>query len=95
MTSKYYAAHMVFVFVPPHNPGNYPPTMGNAQDQALGTEKFWKNQALFRKYTAVDGDFKKQIFTAVEPVFLSPLVDQLTVLVKFSALNMLQHLLLS
>ena len=33
--------------------------MVNAQEQALGTEKSWQNQALFRKYTAVDGDLKK------------------------------------
>ena len=40
MTSKEYAAQTGFAFVPPHNPSNYPPTMGNAQEQALGTEKF-------------------------------------------------------
>ena len=33
--------------------------MGNAQEQALVPEKFQQNQALFRKYTAVDGAFKK------------------------------------
>ena len=38
--SKEYAAQTVFLFVPFHNPGNYPPTMGNAQEQALVTEKF-------------------------------------------------------
>ena len=36
---------------------------------------------------------KKQIITAVQPVFLSPLVDQLTSFGKVSALQMLQHLL--
>ena len=66
--------------------------MGNAQEQALGTEKFRQNQALFRKYTAVDRAFKKQIVTAVEPVFLSPLVEHLTGLGQVSALTMLQHL---
>ena len=39
--------------------------MGNAQEQVLGTVKFQQNQALFRKYTSVDGAFKKQIVTAV------------------------------
>ena len=82
-------------FVPPHNPSNYLPTIGNTQDQALGTEKFRQNQALFRKYTAIDGDLKNQMIAAVEPVFLSPLVDQLTGLVQVSALTMLQHLLSS
>ena len=67
-----------FAFVPPHNPGDYLQIMGSAQEQALGTEKFQQNQALFRKYTAVDGFLKKQIVPVVGPVFLSPLVDQLT-----------------
>ena len=40
MTSKYYASQGGFAFVPLHNLGNYPPTMGNNQDQALRTEKF-------------------------------------------------------
>ena len=45
--------------VTPHNPGDHPPTMGNAEDQALATDHFRQNQALFRKYTAVDGTLKK------------------------------------
>ena len=40
---------------------------------------------MFQKYTAVD-------VTAVEPVFLSPLVDHLTGFGQVSALNILQHL---
>ena len=40
----------------------------------------------------MDGAFKKQIFTAVEPVFLSPLVDQLTGFGQVSALTILQNL---
>ena len=62
------------MFVPPHNPGNYLPTMGNSQEQALGTEKFRKNQAMFQKYTNVDIAFKNQVIMVVEPVFLYPLV---------------------
>ena len=58
MTREDYTSQMVFPFVLPHNPGNYPPTAGNSQDQALGTEKFRQNQAMFCKYTAVDGDLK-------------------------------------
>ena len=40
MTSEDYAAQTGFVFMLPHNPGNCLHTMGNAQDQVLGTEKF-------------------------------------------------------
>ena len=40
MTAKYYRAQSGFAFVLPHNPGNYPYTMGNAQEQALRNEKF-------------------------------------------------------
>ena len=95
ITSKEYTVQIVFAFVPPHNLGNYPPNMGNSQDQALRTEKFRQNQALFRKYTDVDGALKNQIITAVEQVFFSPLVDHLTVFRQVSSLNMLHHLLLS
>ena len=42
---------------------------------------------------AIDGDFKNQIITAKEPIFLSPLVDQLTGFGQVSALTVLQHLL--
>ena len=87
--------HTGFAFVLPHNPGNYPKSIGSAQEQALGTEKFKKNEALFRKYTAVYRALKKQIVTAVELVFLYPLVDQLTGLGKVSTLTMLQHIFAS
>ena len=66
--------------------------MGSSQEQALVTEKIRQNQALFRKYTAVDGSWKNQIVAVVEPVLLSPLVDQLTGFGQVSALTMLQHL---
>ena len=39
-TSKEYAAQTGFAFVPPHNPEKFPPNMGNAQEQVLGTDKF-------------------------------------------------------
>ena len=78
MTSAEYTAYTGFTFLPPHNPGNYPSTMGTAQEQALRIEKFRQNQAMFRQYTAVDGALTHQIVTAMEPVLLSPLVDQLT-----------------
>ena len=78
MISKKYASHRDSSFVPLHNPKHYPPTMGNAQDQALKTENSWQNQAQFQKYTALDVALKNQIIMTLEPVFLSPLVDQLT-----------------
>ena len=59
MTSEEYTAQMGYALVPPHNPGDYLPKMGTSQEQALGTEKFLQKQALFRKYTAVDGAIKK------------------------------------
>ena len=78
ITSKEYKTQTGFAFIPLHNHGGYPQSMGNSQEQALRTEKFRQNQALFLKYTPMDGAFKKQIVTAVEPVFLSSLVEQLT-----------------
>ena len=92
MTAEEYRAQTGFAFVPPHNPCNYPQRMGNTQEQALGTEKFRQNQVLFRKYTAVYGDLKKQIVTTVEPIFLYPLVNQLTGFGQVSAITMLKHL---
>ena len=47
---------------------------------------------MFRKYTAMDGVLKKKIVTAVEPVFLSPLVDQFTGFIQVSALTILHNL---
>ena len=66
--------------------------MRNIQEQALRTIFFWQNQALFRKYIVVERSRNKQIVAAVQPVFLSILVDQLTGFGKVSALAMLQHL---
>ena len=40
MTANKYLAQMGYKFLPPQNPGNYPPTMGTAQELALGTERF-------------------------------------------------------
>ena len=58
MTDEECMEQIVFVFVPPHNPGNYPQSVGSAQEQALGTAKFQQNQTMFRKYTAVDISLK-------------------------------------
>ena len=43
MTDKEYTTQMGYLFVPPHNPGEYPPIMGTVQEQALGTERFRQN----------------------------------------------------
>ena len=66
--------------------------MGNVQEQALGTEKFRHNQALFRKYTTIERVFKYKIVTEVEPVLISPLVDHLIGFGQVTALTMLQHM---
>ena len=73
--------------MPPQNPGDYPPTMGTSQDQALGNENFRQKKSLFRRYIAVDEAFKNQIVTAVQPVFLHPLVDQLKGFIHVSVLD--------
>ena len=69
--------------------------MGTAQDQTLGTERFQQNHALFRRYTAVDVALKNQIFAVMQPVFLSPLVDQLAGFGQVYILAMLQHIFTS
>ena len=40
----------------------------------------------------MEGAFKKQIVTAVEPLFLSSLVNQLTGFLEVPALTMIQHI---
>ena len=65
--------------------------MGTNQKQVLGAEYLQQSQELFRKYTAVDEAIKNQIVTAVEPVFLSPLVDYMIGFGQVSELIMLQH----
>ena len=37
MMAEEYMEQTGFTFVPPHNPYNYPQSMGSAQEQALGT----------------------------------------------------------
>ena len=94
ITAKEYTAQTVYPFVPPHNPGNYPPTTGTSQEQPLRTEKFLQNQAIFRRYTAVDGS-TKNIFMEVEPVLLYPLVYYLTGFGQVSELFVLKHIFTS
>ena len=74
MASEECTEQMGYAFLFPHNPGNYPPTVGTSLEQALVTKRFRQNQALFRRYTAVEGSLKKKTVTAVQPVFLSPLM---------------------
>ena len=92
MTPGDYMAQTGYTSVPPYNPRNYPPTMGTAQEQALGTKRLQKKQELFRRCTAVDGALKMKIVTEVQPVFLSSLVDQLTSFGQVTALQMLHNL---
>ena len=40
ITAENYMEQMEYSFVPPHNPVDYPPTMGTSQEQALRTEQF-------------------------------------------------------
>ena len=88
-------AQTVYTFVPPHNPGYYPPIMGTAQEQALGKKRFQQNQALFRRYAAVNVALKKQIVTAVQLFSPSPRVDHLTGFGQVSVLQMIKHLFTS
>ena len=60
MAIEDYIYHTGHVFVPPPNPGDYPPMMGTAQEQALRTKKFQKNQVLFCS-NAVDWATKKKL----------------------------------
>ena len=92
MTAEDYMEYMGYEFAPPHNPGDYPPTMGNAQEQALRTEMLRQNQDLFRRCTAVKGAIKKHIVTSVQPVFLSPPKYQLMGFIQVTALQMMKHL---
>ena len=58
MTKEEYLSQTGYAFVPPHNPVNYPPTMGTAQEQALRTKRFRQNKALFKLYTTMDRAIK-------------------------------------
>ena len=80
-----------YAFVPPHNPGNYPPTTVTAEDQAPAIKRLQKNQALFRRCTAMDGALKTHIVTRVQSVLLYPMVDQLAGLRQVTTLDMNQH----
>ena len=91
MTAEENKIQTGFAFVPSHNPRNHLQSIGNSKEQALRTEKFRQNQALFRKYTAVDGTFKNHIVAVVELVFVSTLVHQLTSSGQLYTLTMLQH----
>ena len=91
-TAEEYKSQKDYTFVPLQNPDYYSPTIGIAQQQALGTERLQHNQALLRRCTAMDGVIKKQIIMAMQPVFLYPLMDQLMGFGQMTALKMLQHL---
>ena len=92
MTAEEYLSQMGQALVPTHNPGDYPPVMGTAQKKALGPKRFRQNQSLFRRYTTVDGAIKNQIFTAMQPLFLYPLMHQLKGFGQVTALHMMKNL---
>ena len=87
-TTSHYGMHVCAT----SQPQKLPPIVGNDQEQALRTERFQQNQILFRQYTTMDTEITKQIIMLMQPVFLSPLVYQLTGFGQFSVLQMLQHL---
>ena len=90
-----YLEQIVHMFVPPYNPGNYPLTIGTAQEKLIGNKRFEQNQALFRRYTAIDGAIKNKNVTAVQPVLLYPLPYQSTGFGQVMAVQMIQYLLIS
>ena len=92
MTAEEYLSHTGHAFFHLHNPGDYPLEVGNSQEQALGNDGSGKNQALFWRCTDLDGAIKKEIFMAVQQVFLSPIMYQLTGFGEVTALDILQHL---
>ena len=53
MAVEDYMTQTGYMFVTPHNLGYSPSTMKITHEQALRTERLQKNQALFRRYTAV------------------------------------------
>ena len=66
--------------------------MGTSKEQALITERFRQNQALFRRSTTVYVTIKKQTVTSVCPVFLSPLMDHLMGFGKVTEVQMIQYI---
>ena len=91
MTAEDYVEHTGCVFLPLHNTGGYPQIIGTNQDQALGNENILKNQELLRRCTTKDGAIKTHIFTAVQTVFLFPLMDQLVGFGQMTALQMIKN----
>ena len=81
-----------FTFVPMHNSGDYPPTMGTSQEKVIRIERFQQNQALFRRCTTVDGALTNQIVMTVQVFSLYPLVDQLTGFRQMTAIQIIYNL---
>ena len=87
-----YLAQTVHALFPPHNPVDFSPKMGTAQEQALGNERFGENQALFRRCTAIDGAIKKLIGTVVQQFFLLLIMDNMTGFRQVTAIEVMQNL---
>ena len=92
MAADNYLEQTGHAFVSPHNLGEYPPTLGTTQENPLRTERFCQSQALFKWYTAVDGELKKQIITTVEHVFMYPIKDILKGFKQVTCMVMMAHL---
>ena len=93
ITTYDYLAQTGHAFVSLYKPIDPPLTMRTAQEQALGTDNFRRNQALLKHCTAVDSAIKNKIVMMVQQVLLSPIVDQLTEFRQVTSLEMLQYLL--
>ena len=89
ISAEDYMAPTGYAFLSLHNPGDFPQMIGTSQEQEIITERFRQNQALFGRCTTVGGAIKKHIVTEVQPVFLSPLVDQFRGLGQVTALQIL------
>ena len=67
------------------------PNDGDHPRESVWKRKVLKNQALFRRCTAVYRAIKNQIFTAVQALLPPPLLEKLTGIGQVTALQMLQH----
>ena len=58
----------------------------------LWTERFRQNKALFHRYISVYGVIKKQLITALEPIFMSKIKDKLAGFGQVTALEMIDNI---
>ena len=89
MTAKEYTEQMGYSFVPPHNPVNLRTNVSNRSRASAQKRKVLTKPSAIQKINRRGRIPKNRIIAAVQPVFLSPLVDQLTVFGHISAIAML------